>query len=471
MPLFDPPATLAALGGVPLSGIGAASGVEGLDSAQRIVTPVGSFLVPSAGPTSRRPAWRAASYAQLFQTGHGWTATGSGVGSSSLNDTSTFIKGTQCATITSAGNAGQCAFRIEGGPAFTITPGQAVRLTFQVASITCLNKISFYAGASSLANYFSWLVHTSSSTGQNIVQSGEWVQVTLDWSSVLNAGGSCSLSAAGVPSVTTGFTDMQVTFYDLGTGPVTVHLQAVEIVPATSATFPSGVVSVVTDDSFENFWTLGRPVMDTYGYRGTSYTIAQNIGTSGCLTVAQLQQMQDFSGWEIGGHAYTAAAHNAGYPALTALEVEDEMRYLRAWMQSNGFAVDSFAYPMGEFAATTDNVPVDQICSQYFSTGRSIVSETYETFPPGMPYRARAVTGIGSGAGGVPVSTLTATGGALDRCLYDGSWLILAFHQIVTSGLAANTQCLQSDFGTLMAAVASRGIPVLPVGDVIRNYT
>jgi hypothetical protein len=69
------------------------------------------------------------------------------------------------------------------------------------------------------------------------------------------------------------------------------------------------------------------------------------------------------------------------------------------------------------------------------------------------------------------VSTLTATGGALDRCQLDGSWLVLTFHQIVTSGVVANTQCLQSDFSALMAAINSRGIPVLPVGDVIRNYS
>lgn len=456
---------------IPASAVGAASGVAALDSAQRLVTPVGDFLVPSPAPVSRRPAWRSASFTQIFQTGHGWSATGSGVSTSHLNDTSTFIKGTQCATITSAGNNGQCAFRIEAGPSFTILPGQAVRLTFQVVSVTYLQKISFYAGSSSLGNYFSWLAHTHSATSQNIVQSGEWVQITLDWASVLNASGSYSLSSTGVPSVTTGFTDMQVTFYDTGSGPVTMHLQAVEIIPGTTTTFPNGVISVVTDDSYENFWTLGRPVMDTYGYRGTSYTVAQNIGGSGWLTVAQLQQLQDFSGWEIGGHAYTQAAHNAGYDTLTALQVEDEMRYLRSWMLSNGFPADNFAYPLGHFSQTTDGVPIDQICSQYFASARSIIEETYETFPAGMPYRVRAQTGIGSGSGGIPVSTLTATGGALDRCADDGSWLVLTFHQIVTSGVSGNTQCLQSDFSTLMAAINSRGIPVLPVGDVMRNYS
>jgi hypothetical protein len=85
---------LANLGAIPASAVGAASGVAGLDSAERIVTPVGGFLLPSPGPVSRRPAWRPASYSQLFQSGHGWSAGGSGVGSANMNDTSVFIKGT-----------------------------------------------------------------------------------------------------------------------------------------------------------------------------------------------------------------------------------------------------------------------------------------------------------------------------------------------------------------------------------------
>lgn len=448
--------------------VNAASSVPALDSAQRYVTPVGSFLLPSPGPVSRRPAYRPASYAQIFQAGHGWTATGSGVGSSNLNDTSIFCKGTQCATVVTAGNGLQANLRSVAVPSQDLT-GKAIRLTFQIASVTHLNNILFYVGSSSFANFFNWTVTTHSATAQNIVQSGEWVTLTIPWASVQTASGSYSISANGVPSTQAGFTCMQFAVFDDAAGTVTAHLQAVEVIPDTVTTFPGGVVSVVFDDSYGDQYTYARPVMDTYGYRGTLYTIASSIGVGNALTLAQLQQMQDVSGWEVAGHAYTLAAHNAGYDTLTALQVEDEMRYLRAWMLSSGFPLDSFAYPQGHFSATTDGVPIDQICSQYFATGRSIISETAETFPAGMPYRVRAKTGISSA--GTHVSVITGAGGDLDRCQLDGSWYVMTFHDIITGTPTLNTQISQSDFSTLMAAVNSRGIPVLPVSDVIRNYT
>jgi peptidoglycan/xylan/chitin deacetylase (PgdA/CDA1 family) len=344
-----------------------------------------------------------------------------------------------------------------------------IRLTFRVDSVTNLNYILLYVGSSAFANYFTFPVHTHSATAQNIVQSGEWVTLTIPWANVQTAAGSYSISSGAVPSAQSGFTCMQVSLFDNGSGPVTMHLQAVEVIPDTVTTFPGGVVSVVFDDSYEDVFTYARPVMDTYGYRGTAYTIAQNIGAGGSLTLAQLQQMQDISGWEVAGHAYTLAAHNAGYDTLTALQVQDEMRYLRSWMLNGGFPLDNFAYPLGNFASTTDGVPIDQICSQFFSTGRSIVAETYETFPPPMPYRVRSQSAISSA--GTPVSVITAAGHALDRCANDGSWYVITLHDVIPGTATVNTQISQSDFSTLIAAVNSRGIPVLPVGDVIGNYS
>lgn len=429
-----------------------------------------NFLVPSPPPVSRRPAWRSASWSQLFQTGHSWTANGAGVGSSNLNDTSTFIKGTQCATITTAGNASQASFRSPTISAVSMT-NMALRLTFQVVNVTNLNYMTFYLGSSSFTNYFVWTIHTESdpATTQNYVQSGEWVQITIPWANVQSASGSYSVSSTGVPSVTSGFTCMEMNVFDTGAGPVTVHLQSVEVVADTVNTFPSGVVSITFDDSYGDVWNYARPVMDSYGFRGTTYNIASSIGSAGALSLAQLQDLQDFSGWEVAGHAYTLAAHNAGYNTLTARQVEDEMRFLRSWMLNNGFPIDSFAYPMGNFSSTSDGVPIDQICQQYFSTGRSIIAETYETFPPSMPFRFRSKTGISSA--GTSVATITATGGPLDRCLYDASWYVITLHDIITGVPSSSTQISTTDFSTLMAAISSRGIPVLPVGDVIRNYT
>ena len=423
------------------------------------------------GPVTRRPAWRQASYSQIFATGHGWVTNGTGIGSSNLNDTSVFIKGTQSVTITTAANGAQAAVRSTSVPTQDLT-GKALRITLKIDDVTHLNQLSVFVGSSSFTNNFNWTFHTHSASAQNIIQSGEWVTLTTSWSDVQTAAGSYTISSTGVPSTTSGFTALQVAAFDDGVGAVTMHLQSIEVIPATATTFPTGVVSVVFDDSFQNVYDNARPIMDALGYRGTLYTITDVIGVAGSLTLTELKNLQTISGWEIGGHAYTSAAHNAGYDTLTASQVADEMRLMRAWMVSNGFPVDSFAYPHGTFANTTDSVAIDQICSQYFSTGRSVISETAETFPPAMPYRMRAKTGISSsGGGGTLVSTITATGGALDRCQLDGSWYIINLHQVVNSGVSTSTQILTSDFSTLMSAISARGIPVLPVGDVMRNYS
>ncbi|MFF1704747.1 hypothetical protein ACFVXW_38750 [Streptomyces sp. NPDC058251] len=89
---------------------------------------------------------------------------------------------------------------------------------------------------------------------------------------------------------------------------VTYHLQAVELAPDTTETFPNGVITVSFDDSYEHF-----------------------------------------------------------------------------------------AYPGGQFGNTTDCVPVDKIAARYFTSARSISSETVESFAAAMPHRLKAATGINDG--------------------------------------------------------------------------
>lgn len=430
------------------------------------------WVLPMLAPSTRLPVWRSSSYLQNFQAGHGWTTSGSGLGSSSLNDTSTFVRGTQCATITSAGNGGVCNLDRFGQPSFDLT-GKAIRITLKIDDVTHVNSVNFFVGTSSLGNAMKWKAwNVTAST--SMMQSGEWVTVTLQWADINTASGSYSISANGVPSSTTSFTDMRFQIIDDAAGTVTAHLQSVEIIPDTTTTFPNGVVSITFDDSWHSVHDYARPIMDSYGYRGTTYTIADYIGTSQRLSLAELRSVQDLSGWEVAGHAYTNAAHAARYPTMTAQQVDDELRNLKAWLVSNEFASDAFAYPGGQFGKTTDGVGVDQLVGRYFSTGRSInYLNTTEMFPAAMPRRMRSISGISSAAtagDAANVTKLTSAGGMLDRCALNGSWLILTFHQIVTGSVTDTSQISQTDFASIMSAINSRGITVLPVGDVIRNY-
>lgn len=421
------------------------------------------------------PAWAAASWRENFQPGHGWTATGGNVGWSNLNDTSEFVRGTQSATITTAGRAtangataDQANIQGLGGSPLDLT-GKAIRLLFKVSDVTRLRWISFYVGTSGLANNFRWRVHTHT-TSQNWVQSGEWVMVTLQWGDVQTASGAFSLSPARVPSTKSGFTDLRFQVIDAGTGPVTVRLQSVELIDDTTATYPDGLVSITFDDSWADVFDNARPTMDTYGFRATTYTIADQIGKPGNYTMAQLQAAQNLSGWEVAGHAYQNAVHEARYDGVTAAEVDADAGNLRAWLVENGFHGDSFAYPGGRFGRTTDGVSVEAIVSRYFATGRSIISaDNREATPPPMPRRLRSLTGISSVSGGAAnPASLAGPGGLLDRAQMSGGWLILCFHRVVTTSPKDNLECHRDDFAAIMRAINVRGMTVLPVAEVIR---
>ncbi|WP_367320264.1 polysaccharide deacetylase family protein [Streptomyces sp. HUAS ZL42] len=452
----------AALGTVPAQPAAAAPAAAGIGS---LVTP------PTYAPSGHRPRYRRATWSQQFQPGHGWTGAGTGTASANLNDTSVFVRGTQSVRVTTSGTGKQSYVRKLGGAATSLT-GKAIRLVFRVDDTTHLSKLSFYLGTGSLANYFLWQFHTHSATATNYVQSGEWVTVHLQWADVASAVGTYSLSSTGVPSTTTGFTDMSFAVYDNAGGPVTYHLQSVELIPDTASVFPKGVVSITFDDSHTSVHGLARPVMDAYGFAGTVYNIADAIGTSSFLTLDQMHSLQDFSGWEMAGHSYATSAHTASYSKLTAQQVDDDLRTLREWLVGNGFTSEHFAYPHGAFEKTTDGVPVDQIAGRHFTTARSIISETIESFAPAMPYRLKALTGIndGSGIGGTALANLTAAGGRLDRCAANGDWLILCLHRVVDGAPASSTEISKTGLNTLMKAIADRGIPVVTVAEAMAYY-
>ncbi|MFJ9726605.1 polysaccharide deacetylase family protein [Streptomyces sp. NPDC101209] len=460
---------LAGTGGLVTAGGALLSGGQAQHAA---ATGIADLAPPTYAPSGRRPRHRRATWSQQFQPGHGWTAAGAGTASADTGDTSVFVRGTQSVRVTTTGTGKQSYVRRLGGTATSLT-GKAIRLVFRVDDVTHLSKLSFYLGTGSLANHFLWQFHTHSATAANYVQSGEWVTVHLQWADVAAAAGTYSLSSTGVPSTTTGFTDMSFAVYDNAGGPVTYRLQAVELIPDTTSVFPKGVVSVTFDDSHTSVYGLARPVMDAYGFAGTVYNIADAIGTGGYLALDQMRSLQDFSGWEMAGHAYASSAHTASYSALTAKQVDDDLRTLREWLVGNGFTSEHFAYPHGAFQKTTDGVPVDQIASRHFTTARSIVSETIESFAPAMPYRLKALTGVndGSGIGGTALSGLTAAGGRLDRCAHNGDWLILCLHRVVDGTPTASTEIGKAGLGTLMKAIADRGIPVVTVAEAMQYYT
>ncbi|MFG3046250.1 polysaccharide deacetylase family protein [Streptomyces sp. NPDC048241] len=457
--------TAASVGAVPASG-GTVSG--DLSVTGRLAGPVAPYGV--IAPSRTGPNWRPALTSYQFQAGHGWST--NGTASANLNNTTGPLRGTQYASITTDTAATQANLKKFAMPAFSLADKE-IRLICRISDVSKIGSLNFYAGTSSMANYFKWKLWEVSGSSQ-LANSGEWVTLTFGWSSLNAAAGSYSMTANGAPSTTSGFTDLQVQAVAVNGQAVTVDVQAIEIIDGTTTTFPNGVVSIVFDDGAQSIWDYARPAMDAYGYRGTNYVIVGNLGTGSVMTTAENKQLQDFSGWEIGLHAYSGAVHDARYTSYTAAQVDDDIRMGKQWLVANGFRGESIAYPGGEYQRTTDGVGVDAIAGRYFNSGRTIIFQggsPTETHPAGMPMRIRAVSSISSTqTGSANPTTLVSTGGLLDKCQYAGGWLILVFHKIVTGAPAVATECSVTDFQTIMAGIATRGIPVVPVSDVQRLY-
>lgn len=429
--------------------------------------------LPMIYPGRRAPYRDPSRIVTHFQSGHGWTTSG-GVDSSDLNDTTDFVKGTQAAKVVFSGNGN---LDVSGlSPSLDLT-GKAIRFQVKVDDVTKLSQLNVRIGTSA-SNVFQWQTLATTATSK-LYKSGEWTTVTIGWPDVHDRAGTMTLDTHRVPNTQSGFTFIRFQVVATG-GNCTVQFQSVEVIDNISATFPNGVVSIVFDDSWDTQYTLARPRMDLYGFRGTNYQIADRVGQAGRLTMAQLRSLQDDSGWEIAGHAYTTAVHDNRLTTFTKRQVDDELRALRAWLVTNGFNGDSFAYPGGQFENTTDGFPIEQLVARYFSTGRTVLSGygastnvLSENFPPPRPYRMVALSGISDASGGQGlVSNLVADGGELDTCKRLGSWLILTFHVLTTGSTGGDDGVItQTDFNTLIDAIASYGIPVLPVADVMRFYS
>ena len=427
--------------------------------ATRVPTADIPFTAGVYSPSRRLPKWpQPSAVLTQFQSGHGFT---NNAGSTyTANDTSDFIVGTQAAKIVTGGTGAAANVSKTGMTAFDTT-GKTIRLRLKVDDITHVAGVNLFLGTSNFATNYKWIIQ-GGAAGSNLITSGEWVTVTLNWHDATTSGSPAR----------SGLTDVRLQITDDGTAPVTAHYQSVELIPDASSVFPNGVVSICFDDCWQSVWDLGKPRLDLYGYPATMYTIQDVLGVSTRLTLAELYHLQDRCGWEIASHAYTDEDHALSYTGMTAAQLDTDLRALKGWTLASGFrGGDGTAYPLGQYGLTTDAQSTTNVLRRYFNYARTTHSRTKETFPPGDPYRLRAISSISSFSGGyAPTSLTTATTGDLDKAKANQSWLILVFHKI-SSGAATDTStCSQSDFNSIIDAINTKSIPVIPVGDVLKYY-
>lgn len=394
-----------------------------------------------------------------LQSGHGWTGQNNAAGN--MNYTGDSIIGTQCIKLTTDGGGANTARATSvRETAFNLT-GKMIRLWLKFDPLTYPNILNAFvivgSGASQFLNNAQCQI-----AGQNMTPNaeyakpGEWVTWTFNPASFVTITGTMDWTA---------LQDFRVTIKDTGAGAATLLFGGIDFIP-NDASYPNGVVSLTFDDSYIGQYTIARPKMEQYGYKGTFYLINDVIGTnpSTYMSQAQIDQLQ-MLGHELAAHSYFANDHNVAgaYANISASEQMLNFGQQKGYLHTKGYnGVNNYAYPQGLFDLTLLST-----IKQQFACARTTTQRSIETIPTPNPHRLRAITiAANSTLAITPNSTPGTVEWYLDQVFSNGGWLIFYSHDFVASG-AAGTQTNQSNWNTVVDYIATKGIPVRTVGDVL----
>ena len=232
-----------------------------------------------------------------------------------------------------------------------------------------------------------------------------------------------------------------------------------------SAALPGArtVVSLTFDDANAN-QMAGAAILDKHGLDGTFYVPSGFVGSSGYLTLANLNTLKA-NGHEIGGHTLT-------HPDLTAVPADEVRRQVcndRAALTAWGFQVRSFAYPFASVNAAAKQVVKD--CGYNSARGLGdLVSPasctgcaTAETIPPADAFETRAPDQVET------TWTLKNLQDIVTRAETRGGWTQITFHNVCASGcdISVTPTVLDQFSSWLKARTLVRNTVVQTVGATV----
>lgn len=279
-------------------------------------------------------------------------------------------------------------------------------------------------------------------------------------------------------------------------GLVTVTLLIMGIVlsmaPSVRAVGTSAMpmISFTFDDGMTNAYTLAAPALQKYGYSGTDYVVPDCVGMSTApntckadpshtyMTWDQVKGLHSTYGWEIGSHTqthpYLASTDPEDQPvALTEAQVEEELSSSKQSIISNtGITPTAFATPYGDYDPAGTNV-LSKI-AKYYTSHRGFADIGYNVYP----YNDYLLVDQ-------PIQgdvTVDAAKAMVDQAIATNTWLIMTFHEIVSSGASTARDDYQYNVADLEAIAAyaksksvkgvnvSEGIVTNPLS-LVSNYT
>jgi peptidoglycan/xylan/chitin deacetylase (PgdA/CDA1 family) len=414
----------------------------------------GDYVALGATPVPKPPEPQL-SLVKGTQAGNTITLVGAPA-TSNLNDTSDFALGSQSCSITSTA-ASQVVGYDSGTVALDMTNKGFVFWARIDNGATNMQKAEFHVICNAGAD--AWVAKilngVANAEDQQYAKSGEWIKYYVPFASISQS--PLGNGAIGAPS-RSNVVKIRFRHTNIDTLPLSTKLNGFATYPEPVNTFPNGVVSLTYDDTYLTQFNLSRPDLDKYGFKATLYPIIERVGTANCMTLAQLQQLHDRNGWEIGTHCYYYNSHANGWTGMTQQQRQAELKLMQDWQVSNGFNdSDSHAYPRGRFDLAT----IADIKRFGYRSARGVYQMPEVVGTP-YPYRLRIID-----ASGWPIATLKAY---VDVAKASRCWVIFMIHETVASAPDASlSQMLTADHTTLVDYIASQGVPVKTVSEVMRS--
>ena len=221
----------------------------------------------------------------------------------------------------------------------------------------------------------------------------------------------------------------------------------------------SGVVTIVFDDGKDSQFDNAFPLMQQHGFVGTYYIITNNVGTARYMNMSNLQVLQN-AGNEIASHS----VDHQYFSSLTDLEINNECSVSQQFLRANGFSAVNFAYPYGD-----SNSHIDSIVLQYYRSARYAYGDRYLVPIPPTPLQMSIPTGFSGETG--DSNALPQDQWMVDQAHATNSWVIIFFHDILTTPLTTPYGIEKSNFATFLNYVANSGVQVLTVDQALNLWS
>jgi peptidoglycan/xylan/chitin deacetylase (PgdA/CDA1 family) len=198
---------------------------------------------------------------------------------------------------------------------------------------------------------------------------------------------------------------------------------------------PTPLVSFTFDDGMASQLLQAAPTLQKYGLTGTDYIITSCVGMTAApntcranvdvpyMTWAQITQLQNTYGWEIGSHTVdhqclVSTGGDCQATKLTAAQVDAELANSKAALTAQGFKPTAFAPPYGDY----DMSALAQV-AKYYSSMRGFADTGNNVWPLGdyllRDVPVQEVT--------TPIATLKAE---VDKAIANKEWVVFTFHDI-----------------------------------------